>query len=77
MHTLSIAQSESGVSRVEILLRTYLTIMDTTYECYWRVIFLKAEANQKLLPKYYDIRGIHLVLMNAEHELLKQLDYNF
>ena len=40
------------------------------------VTILEAEANQKLLPKYHDRRDIHFVLMNAEHELLKQLDLN-
>jgi len=37
------------------------------------VYFLKVEANQKLLQNYYDRKDIHLVLMNAKHELLKQL----
>jgi len=73
---LNIVQSESGVPyNVEILNSSDLSVHNG-YECYWRVTFLKAEANQKLLLEYYDRRVIHFVLMNAEHELLKQLDLN-
>jgi len=46
----------------------------------WQVMFLKTEAN-KLLPKYYDRRDIHLVLTNEflYKTTLQQLSerYNF
>jgi len=52
--TLNIAQSESGVPyNVEVLNSSDLFI-HSGYECYWRVTFLKVEANQKLLLKYCD-----------------------
>jgi len=47
--------------------------VDDGYEWYWREIFLKAKANQKLLPNYTmtEERLNNLVLMNDEHELIK------
>jgi len=59
---------------VELLLRISLSIMVTnaTGE---RAMFLKTEANQKLLPNYSRlIEHLLLMIMNAEHELQNQLD---
>jgi len=55
MDTLSIAKSESSVPYNVEIFSAYLSIMVTSVTGDWRVIFLKAEVNQKLPPKCYDI----------------------